>query len=89
VYRDRVPALARAGPFVSKDIDFCGDQKSVRLRARRLCGRAYLATFDCDPEHRDGCVLDDAGVKRTLDILLALFALSARHVERRHAVPQS
>jgi hypothetical protein len=33
VYRDRVPALTRAGPFVSKDIDFCGDQRAVRMRS--------------------------------------------------------
>ena len=29
-YQGRVPALARKAPFASKDIDFCGDQRSVR-----------------------------------------------------------
>ena len=38
LYQGRVPALAREAPFTSKDIDFCGDQRSVRVCAERLGG---------------------------------------------------
>jgi hypothetical protein len=46
VYEGRVPTVARDAPFTSKDIDFCGDQRSVRICAERLNGRARVATFD-------------------------------------------
>jgi hypothetical protein len=89
VYRDRVPALARAGPFVSKDIDFCGDQRAVRVCAQRLGGTAYLATFD-DATPNTGTVVfvDDAGVKRTLDILSAPFGLNAKDVRETALVAE-
>ena len=46
VYEGRVPALARAGPFTSRDVDFCGDRRTVRQCAQRLGGRARLSTLD-------------------------------------------
>jgi len=45
-YEGRVPALARAGPFASRDVDFCGDRRTVRLCAQRLGGRALVSTLD-------------------------------------------
>lgn len=35
-YQRRVPALEQEAPFTSKDIDFCGDRRSVGLCAERL-----------------------------------------------------
>ena len=46
VCEGRVPALARAGPFASRDVDFCGDRRTVRLCAQRLGGRARVSTLD-------------------------------------------
>ena len=45
-YQPRVPELGREAPFTSKDIDFCGDQKAVRICADRLGGTPRLATPD-------------------------------------------
>jgi hypothetical protein len=80
-YERRVPELAAGTPFTSKDIDFCGDQRSVRLCAERLGGRARLASFD-DATPNTGTVVfvDDAGVTRTLDVVSAPFGLDAEEV---------
>lgn len=80
-YEDRVPALAGEGPFTSKDIDFCGDQRAVRSCAERLGGRARVATFD-DATPNNGTVVfvDAAGVTRTLDVVSAPFGLDAPEV---------
>jgi hypothetical protein len=81
VYEARVPVLAREGPFASKDIDFCGDGRAVRFCAERLRGTARVATFD-DATPNAGTVVfvDDAGVRRTLDVVSAPFGLSAKDV---------
>ena len=73
-YERRVPELAREAPFTSKDIDFCGDQRAVRVCAERLGGTAHVATFD-DATPNSGTVVfvDGAGVKRTLDVVSAPF----------------
>ena len=44
-YAPRVPAIDREAPFTSKDIDFCGDVRAVRIRAERLGGIARVATM--------------------------------------------
>jgi hypothetical protein len=65
-YEPRVPDLAREAPFTSKDIDFCGDPRAVRLCAERLGGTPHLATFD-DATPNSGTVVfvDGAGITRT------------------------
>ncbi len=80
-YERRVAELARDAPFTSKDIDFCGDQRAVRVRAARLGGTARIATFD-DASPNSGTVVfvDAAGVKRTLDVVRAPFGLDAGEV---------
>jgi hypothetical protein len=80
-YEGRVPALAREAPFTSKDIDFCGDQRSVRVCAERLGGMPRVATFD-DTTPNSGTVIfvDAAGVTRTLDIVSAPFGLDSAQV---------
>jgi hypothetical protein len=81
VYQGRVPALAREGPFASKDIDFCGDRRAVRLCAERLNGTARLATLD-DATVNAGTVIfeDGSGERRTLDVVAAPFGLNAKEV---------
>jgi hypothetical protein len=80
-YEGRVPELAREAPFTSKDIDFCGDQRAVRVCAERLGGTARVATFD-DATPNSGTVVfvDGAGVKRTLDVVSAPFGLKSSEV---------
>jgi hypothetical protein len=80
-YQGRVPALAREAPFTSKDIDFCGDQRSVRVCAERLGGTPRVATFD-DATPNSGTVVfvDAAGVTRTLDVVSAPFGLDSAEV---------
>ncbi len=81
VYEGRVPALAREGPFTSRDVDFCGDRRTVRLCAERLGGRARVSTLD-DATPNSGTVafVDSKGVQRSLDILSAPFGLAASEV---------
>jgi hypothetical protein len=80
-YQRRVPALAREAPFTSKDIDFCGDKRTVRVCAERLGGTPRVATFD-DATPNNGTVVfvDAAGITRTLDIVSAPFGLEAAEV---------
>jgi hypothetical protein len=80
-YEHRVPDLARESPFTSKDIDFCGDQRTVRVCAERLGGKARLATFD-DATPNVGTVVfvDAAGVTRTLDVVSSPFGLNGDEV---------
>jgi hypothetical protein len=80
-YQARVPALAREAPFTSKDIDFCGDQRAVRVCAERLGGTPRVATFD-DATPNSGTVVfvDAAGITRTLDVVSAPFGLDASEV---------
>lgn len=82
-YSHRVPALAREGPFTSKDIDFCGDKQAVRLCADRLRGTATVATLD-DFTVNTGVVVfvDDYGIKRTIDFIDQPHGLSAAEVHR-------
>ena len=69
-YERRVPELARDAPYTSKDIDFCGDRRAVRLCAERLGGVARLPGLD-DATPNSGTVvyLDAAGIERTLDVV--------------------
>ena len=80
-YERRVPELATEAPFTSKDIDFCGDQRTVRVCAQRLGGTARVASFD-DATPNTGTIVfvDGAGVTRTLDVLSAPFGLKAEEV---------
>jgi hypothetical protein len=69
-YQGRVPALAREAPFTTKDIDYCGDQRSVLVCAERLGGTPRVATFDeATPNSGTVVFVDAAGVTRTLDIV--------------------
>ena len=80
-YGPQVGELARDAPFTSKDIDFCGDQRAVRVCAERLGGTARVATFD-DATPNSGTVVfvDGAGVTRTLDVLSAPYGLDTAEV---------
>jgi hypothetical protein len=80
-YEARASELEREAPFTSKDIDFCGDQRVVRLAAERLGGRPRVATFD-DATPNSGTVVfvDAAGAERTLDVVSAPFGLDAEEV---------
>lgn len=81
VYEHCVPTVARDAPFTSKDIDFCGDQRSVRICAERLNGRARVATFDDATPNTGTVVFADAdGVSRTLDVVSAPFGLDGTEV---------
>jgi hypothetical protein len=86
-YAGRVPQLARAAPFTSKDIDFCGDVRAVRLCASRLGGSATLASMD-DATPNVGVVsFDDAdGGHHTIDFIDQPMGLTAAEV-RRTAIP--
>jgi hypothetical protein len=83
LYAPRVPAIDRAAPFTSKDIDFCGDVRAVRICAERLGGNAKVATID-DHTPSTGVVtfLDDQGVQRTIDSLDAPLGLRAEAVDK-------
>ena len=82
-YARRDRALARLVPFTSKDIDFCGDVRAVKVCAERLAGRSRVATMD-DVTPNTGVVtfVDDAGVKRTIDFIGQPHGLAAREVFR-------
>ncbi|HEU4729666.1 MAG TPA: hypothetical protein VFT22_17345 [Kofleriaceae bacterium] len=45
-YEDRAPELAVHAPYTSKDIDFLGSREAVRECAKRLGGKAKVATLD-------------------------------------------
>ncbi len=87
LYAPRVPAIDGEAPFTSKDIDFCGDVRAVRICADRLGGTSRIATMD-DHTPNAGVVtfIDDLGVKRTIDFLDAPLGLRADEV-RRLAIP--
>ena len=87
LYAPRVPTIEREAPFTSKDIDFCGDVRAVRICAERLAGTSRIATMD-DVTPNTGVVTfaDDAGVKRTIDFLDAPLGLRAEEVHRM-AIP--
>jgi hypothetical protein len=82
-YAGRVPQLARAAPFTSKDIDFCGDVRAVRLCAERLGGAAVLASMD-DATPNVGVVSFDhaGGARHTIDFIDQPMGLTAREVQR-------
>jgi len=82
-YAARVPAIEREAPFTSKDIDFCGDVRAVRVCAERLGGTSRIATMD-DHTPNTGVVtfLDGDGVERTIDFLDAPLGLRAKEVHR-------
>lgn len=86
-YTPRVPAIEREAPFTSKDIDFCGDVRAVRICAERLGGTSRIATMD-DVTPNTGVVtfVDDAGAKRMIDFLEAPLGLRAEEVHRM-AIP--
>ncbi len=87
IYAPRVPAIDREAPFTSKDIDFCGDVRAVRICADRLGGTSRTASMD-DHTPNTGVVtfIDDLGVRRTIDFLDAPLGLRAEEV-RRLAIP--
>ena len=83
LYAPRVPAIDREAPFTSKDIDFCGDVRTVRICAERLGGTAKVATMD-DHTPSTGVVtfLDDQDVERTIDFPDAPLGLRADAVDK-------
>lgn len=82
-YAGRDRSLARLVPFTSKDIDFCGDVRAVKICAERLAGTSRLATMD-DVTPNTGIVtfVDDAGAKRTIDFIGQPHGLATREVFR-------
>jgi hypothetical protein len=43
LYAPRIPAIDRKAPFISRDIDFCGDVRAARICTERLGGTAEVA----------------------------------------------
>jgi hypothetical protein len=70
-YEDRVAELAAGAPYTSKDIDFVGSHEAVKECARRLGGKAKLATIDDMNTPNTGVVVfvDDDGYPRQIDFL--------------------
>lgn len=70
LYFDELPTALKGVPLTSKDIDFCGDNKAVRLAAERLNGKALFPSMD-DPTPNVGVVqyVDSAGETRGIDFL--------------------
>lgn len=87
LYAPVVPSFAGEAPFTSKDIDFCGNARAVRICAERLGGTSRIPTMD-DNTPNSGIVtfVDDSGVERTIDFVDAPFGLDATEV-RRLAIP--
>jgi hypothetical protein len=83
VYSGRDSALARLVPLASKDIDFCGDVRAVRICAERLAGRPRLPSMD-DHTPNTGVVtfVDARGVERTIDFIDQPHGLRAKDVYR-------
>jgi hypothetical protein len=77
-----VPELAREAPFTSKDIDFCGDHRAVRLCADRLGGTARLATFAVLDAGLD---IDDVGEDFPSEV--TALSRAASRQEPEHRVP--
>ncbi len=77
----RCEELALADPITSKDIDFEGSAKSVRVAAELLGGRMKLATMD-DNTPNTGLVLfeDSDGIEREIDFIDAPLGLNERDV---------
>lgn len=78
-YAERIPEVVAGGPYTSKDVDFCGSRAAVRECARRLGGKARLATID-DATPNAGIVtfVDDDGHRRTIDFVTHPFGLHHR-----------
>ena len=72
-YEDRVAELAAGAPYTSKDIDFLGSHEAVKECARRLGGKAKLATLDDMGTPNTGVVVfvDDDGHLRQIDLSAA------------------
>jgi hypothetical protein len=70
VYSGRDSAPASLVPLASKDIDFCGDVRAVRICAERLAGRSRLPSMD-DHTPNTGVVtfVDTHGIERTIDFI--------------------
>jgi hypothetical protein len=83
VYAARDPELARLVPLASKDIDFCGDVRAVRICGERLAGRTRIASMD-DHTPNTGVVtfVDAHDVERTIDFIDQPHGLRARDVYR-------
>lgn len=71
LYENKVPALASGRPYASKDIDFYGSRLAVQQCAKRLGGRARVATFDDMGTPNTGVVLfvDEDKHARQIDFL--------------------
>jgi hypothetical protein len=69
-YAARVPELATARPFTSKDIDFHGTADAARVLARRIGGQVKVPKFD-DATPNSGVVTfkDSRGWERLVDFL--------------------
>ena len=81
-YADRVEELREGAPYTSKDIDFEGTHHAVEECARRLGGKALLATLDDPGTPNTGVVafIDDDHHERMIDFLLAPAGLDEREV---------
>jgi hypothetical protein len=82
-YEHRVGELAANSPYTSKDIDFLGSHEAVKECARRLGGRAKLATLDDMNTPNTGIVmfLDDDGHPRKIDFLGSLAGIPETYYE--------
>ncbi len=86
LYKDELPPDLRRRPLTSKDIDFTGGKKAVRLAADRLDGETLFPGPDDHNTPNIGVVkyVDLAGVEREIDFLDVPHGLkSAKDVNRR------
>lgn len=77
----RSEELAFAEPLASKDIDFEGSAKSVRVAAELLGGRMKLTTMDDNTPNTGLVLFDDSdGIERGIDFIDAPLGLKERDV---------
>ncbi len=83
-YHRRRAEIRENVPFTSKDVDFCGDRKVVRVCAERLSGEAEFPSLDHVVTPNTGVVFftDPGGVRRRIDILGELFGVDGSRVQK-------
>lgn len=80
-YESKVPELSANAPYTSKDIDFFGPHAAVTECAKRLGGKARVATIDDMGTPNTGIVLfvDDDKHERQIDFLGEVAGVERTH----------
>src|SRR5262245_10081352 len=88
VYRSRRVELQKT-PITSKDLDFCGDRKAVRVCAQRLMGEAQFPSLDNVVTPNSGVVFfsDADGVQHRIDILGRLYGIDSSTNVQKTSLP--